>query len=37
MVGVRDDRIRRLIPHQPVGYREAVRRALGERAADQVD
>lgn len=32
-VVVRDDRIRRLIPFEPVGYREAVRRALEERAA----
>lgn len=31
-VVVRDDRIRRLIPFEPMPYREAVRRALAERA-----
>ncbi len=33
-VVVTDDRIRALVPGEPIDYREAVRRALAERLAE---
>jgi hypothetical protein len=33
-VVVRDDSIRNLVPFEPMGYDEAVRRALAERARE---